>query len=763
MLVLLKISNENFGLFKMTQNIERTITIMKYIKYLILLILCITASMDLYASPDNAEFSGIVIDAETNESIPDVVVQIHELKKIKLTDENGEFYFSGIAPGKYEVNFSRLGYRREKRKLNVSHDTSVRIIFKMTPVGITSPAVVITGERGESKFSELAHETSELEGSDLQRELGHTLAATLKHETGVEVRSMGPAPARPVIRGLSGNRVMIAEDGIETNDLSATSPDHAVTIEPFSVEKIEIIRGPRVLLNTTSTIGGVVNAERNEIPEQRQSKPAFGGSMFYESANSGYLGALEAEVPLSPFMLKGGLSYRDASDVHSPEKVLDNTALITRSYNLGGSYVDEDFVFGGSVRQFSSEYGIPGGFIGGHSNGVDIEMLKRAYTGKGIYHLHKDFIDRMELNFSRTYYRHAELESGDIVGQEFVMRNYLADLRFVQSKNDFFKTGEFGLHFDQKQQKLGGLVLLPETESFTLAPYIFEDFNIGKYYFQFGFRYSYDRYMPKPYANSNKTKQQEREFHSVSASVSAMLNFSGDFYAGVNISRTSRPPTVEELYNKGPHLAAYSYDRGNPDLEEEHGIGLEAFIYHKTDERFIMITGFRNEMAYFITPRNTGDTNWSRKLPIYEQTGVGARLMGVESHIQQEFFENIKFIGTLSYTYGEFSGTASPLPIIPPFKSTLELKYSRKGFVAGILSEIAAAQKRTDKFEKPTDGYIIFNAYGQYMFEWMGSANNISLMVENIFNTTYRNHLSRIKSIMPEPGINLRLVYRIFI
>jgi iron complex outermembrane receptor protein len=221
-----------------------------------------------------------------------------------------------------------------------------------------------------------------LKGKELQREIGLTLASTLKNETGLAIRSMGPAPARPVIRGLGSDRIAITEDGIQTTDLSATSPDHAVSVEPFTIERVEVVRGPKVLLKNSTTMGGVVNIIRNEIPIE-VPKSFTGNTGFYgETSNSSYLGAFVGQLPLGKFVFRSEVTYRKANDLKTPNDVLKNSDIETNNYSAGVSFIDDWGFTGFSIREFKSDYGVPGGFVGAHPNGVDISMLKRQINGK---------------------------------------------------------------------------------------------------------------------------------------------------------------------------------------------------------------------------------------------------------------------------------------------------------------------------------------------------------------------------------------------
>jgi iron complex outermembrane receptor protein len=120
------------------------------------------------------------------------------------------------------------------------------------------------------------------------------------------------------------------------------------------------------------------------------------------------------------------------------------------------------------------------------------------------------------------------------------------------------------------------------------------------------------------------------------------------------------------------------------------------------------------------------------------------------------------FSNSFSYTYGNLMETDDPLPQIPPLKNIIQLKYFNGNFITGISSEIAAAQNRVDLFETPTAGYAVINAFFQYSLEIGSMIHNLSINGENLLNKEYRNHLSRVKVIMPEAGINFKLSYRLY-
>ena len=167
-------------------------------------------------------------------------------------------------------------------------------------------------------------------------------------------------------------------------------------------------------------------------------------------------------------------------------------------------------------------------------------------------------------------------------------------------------------------------------------------------------------------------------------------------------------------------------------------------------------------MGYFIFHRNTGEINGSTLLMTYKATGAAVLFYGAEFQFKWEFVNNISLETSASYTNGSFKDNGNPLPQIPPLKGIVGLDYSNNIFSFGINGEWAASQNRVDEFEEPTNGYFVLNAFTQYAISNSDLVHTISLSLDNILNTEYRNHLSRVKSILPEAGRNFRLTYKLY-
>ncbi|MBN8585286.1 MAG: TonB-dependent receptor [Ignavibacteria bacterium] len=742
-------------------------------KYLLLLAaggMMFFAASDLFGANailqagDSLLVNGFITDAEDNEPLSNVLVKLKNISGSVFTNTSGEFSLSVSSPGNYSIELSLAGFKTISTEINISPGSGNIFYFRMFPLGFSTEVITVTDDHPRSKYDNLLELSAVLKEKELMRDLGQTLALTLKNQTGISIRSMGPAPSRPVYRGLSGDRVMVTEDGIKTVDLSATSPDHSVTVEPFTIERIEVQRGPKILMKTPSAIGGVINVIRYEIPHFVPSQIHLKMGGFGETSNSGYLGSGVMELPYKSFAARFEGSYRRTGDLKTLEGKLKNSDIKTINLAGGISFVKPWGFTGISIREYQTDYGIPGGFVGAHPNGVDISMLKRQYSFKLHYKVESKFLDHIDLDLARTYYKHTEYERADIIGAEFRILNYNGYLNFIHNKTGLFTRGTFGASIDHRDFNIGGFVFSPPTKSFNAAIYLSEELRASeKLSIELAARYDRNNIDPKQVTQlANLDSVFARRFNTFAVSFSGIYSFSKYLNSGVSISRSSRVPTIEELYSDGPHLAAYSYEIGNPALEPETALGTELFIYYKDETKYAMLTAFYNDINGYIIPRNTGKINVATLLPVYQTTGVNALLAGFEAQLELKLSKKFEFTSSLCYTYGQIKNTSTPLPQIPPMKGESELNYNTGNFSFGVSSEYASSQQRLDDFEERTAGYIIFGAFGQYTLQSGKLTHSISLNAENLTNRIYRNHLSRIKSILPEPGFNLRLTYKLF-
>src|SRR5699024_10210084 len=335
-----------------------------------------TPAYSLHPDEKTGSLTGVITDRKTTEAISFAYLYLEEAGRTITTHADGHFKFENIPAGDYTLRVTRIGYQTVSQKVTVAPDDTTEVEISLKPTVLSSETVEVIGTANDGGGSHLEHASKTISGSELRQNLGATLAATMDKLPGVSSRSMGAAPARPVIRGLGGERVLILQDGERTGDVSAQSADHAVTVDPQAAEKIEIARGPAALIYGSNAIGGVINIVRNQIsasmPGHIHGSATLQGATVNRSGNT----AVEAGFPVGSFAVQADLNYRTAGNTHTPEGILDNSSLSSTNNALGISYIRPWGYVGAASSLYLNNYGIPPNPNGGHSEGVDIEMEK---------------------------------------------------------------------------------------------------------------------------------------------------------------------------------------------------------------------------------------------------------------------------------------------------------------------------------------------------------------------------------------------------
>lgn len=713
------------------------------------------------------------MDSETEEPVSYVYLELEKANRTQISHSDGTFMFKKVPEGTYTLRMQRMGYKTQLLTVDVAANDTLRINPVLHPTILGDGEVEIVGKR-ERSGNHLEKAIQSISGEELRQNLGATLASTLEDKPGLSTQSMGAVPARPVMRGLGGERLMILQDGERSGDVSSQSADHAVTVDPMAAEKIEIARGPYALEYGSNAIGGVVNVIRNQIPSSETDHLHGTASVQGESVNSGASAGVDFTAPLSKdVMVKADGNIRSALDSDTPDGKLENSGIFSTNDAVGVGYVRPWGHAGLASSLYINHYGIPPDSLGGHPEGVDIEMRKFQFEGTAEVFLENDVLKKMEADISHKSYFHREIESEGITGTEFGVLTSNVSVKANHGGVAFVDEGKMGLWGERKNYVVNG-TRTPDSDSYSFSTFLIEEKDTGALHMEVGARLDHTIVIPDVYNEFIQGREiRRRTFTALASAANAVFDLGGGFFTGISFIHSFRAPSQEELFSRGPHLASYSFEVGNPDLDPERGFGKEIYFRYRQSNVRTELAFFHNGFTNYNYARNTGiRAPQNQALFIYQFTGTRAELSGAEFEARLKLFDQWAFSGALSYTYGRrelFDGEQNssdsrwePLPRIPPLKGNIEISYTHEGFRLGARSNIAASQNRTGEFESATDGYAVFKLFGQYRFQNWDLLHTFSLNVNNLFNTPYRNHLSRIKDIYPAPGRNIALLYRVY-
>jgi len=710
---------------------------------------------------------GRVTDRDTGEPVPYTSIILLENNRTSTSHEDGLFYIANLAPGEYTLRAQRVGFEPFTGRITILSADTTHIEIRLRSSVFRSGAIEVTARR-HSNGDDIITPEFRLDGRELRQQLGRTLAETLQNEPGMAQSTMGPAPARPVLRGMSGDRLVLLEDGRTTGDVSTSAPDHAVAIDPINARYIEILRGPSALVYTSNAMAGVVNVVRGQIPTEIPEHFHGMATVQGESVNTGLSAGASTYGSRENLAMKADIGLRLADDIRTPSGSLDNTSILNLHGGAGISRIHEHRMTGFSANAFISSYGIPGDFLGAHPRGVKIDMQRYQADLRHEVYPAASWLMRARYDYTFSFYFHEEREYSplrdrhDIIGyQANVVRNDFA-ARYYHGRLGAADQGIFGFTAKHSYNRPGGFTFTPLTNTYAGALFTYQEFTVNRWSVQTGLRADIQSVIPIEEVLTQAGLRTTRTFFNVSGGMRAGYRLSSAWETIFSLMRTTRMPGVEELFSEGPHLPAYSFEIGNPTLDAEIGHGLEWNLQFSSGILGIRSSVYYYTFANYLYPRNTGQESVRRPLPIYQFTGEPARLYGTEWVAALSLPSGIVLSGTASYVLGDLTDRGEPLPFIPPLTGKIDLQYAWRVFTVGSSLRFSSAQNRLGEFEEATDAYRVADAFFQAHFAHGNHMHTISVTLENATNQTYRMHLSRVKSIMPEPARNLKALYRLY-
>jgi iron complex outermembrane receptor protein len=414
----------------------------------------------------------------------------------------------------------------------------------------------------------------------------------------------------------------------------------------------------------------------------------------------------------------------------------------------------------------------------------------RRHTARAQVELHPAegrFFSTVEANGLFTHYKHEELESSGSVGTRFKQDMVAGEAIGRHGAGGPFAEGAIGFRGQYRDIRTAGSLRTPSTYDYTLAGFLIEELGTGALRAQVGARWDWAHYVPRDTTEfinvgGERVPVRERSFGSLSGSAGLLYTLSEAVRFGGSVARAYRTPDFNELYSDGPHLAANSFDVGDPNLEEETGVGVDAFVRISGERISGEVSGFANQLSNYIFPSSRGRAEQGPQglRPRFQYTNEDARFVGVEGELEWSVHPHWVVNGTASYVRATFTSDRDSIPqfnfetgdttfvaaskyppLIPPLNGRAGLRYEFPRYFGGVDVRWAAAQDRLGDFEEPTAAYAVADVSAGLRLLLGDRFHTFTLRVDNILNTEYRQHLSRIKEIMPEPGRNISLLYRL--
>lgn len=494
---------------------------------------------------------------------------------------------------------------------------------------------------------EVPSQIDSINGEQKMAQESSSLAKMLDSIPGVNTQSSGAQVGKPVIRGLTGNRVKVLSNG-ETTDYQAFGTRHNPNTEPYLSDRVEVIRGPQSVLYGSDAMGGVVNVIQPGLPYGQDFKGQV--ATEYDSNNQGKMVGAKVGAGSEKFAINAGVAIREGDNIHVPNAssslgatessaVSDKPLFVgevpytnfkNRAANIGLGYQDDWGQIELRHTQWISKQNLLGSEAegGGEYEAVATgQKLQNDETQlKAEFYTDNDWVVKP----SYTHTRNAREAAHDLPFETMAQSEGEEEYLDLLIKRDDYKLalehpkmgdfeGEVGFEATEKQQDLRSGHLTPSAHESKRSIYVFEEADYDKWLIQFGGRYDWQD-VHAPLNGTNKRfvdlgfyddSNNSRNFDVFSGSLGATYKVDSQWSVAGNVARGFRAPSIFDLYAGGEHGGVQAYQIGNPDLKAETALNTDLSLRWQAPKTQMVATVYQNWIDNYIYLVNTGNERYS--------------------------------------------------------------------------------------------------------------------------------------------------------
>ena len=773
---------------------------MKFIQTIIF-VLAISMSQTIMAAGEKTSLSGKVTDEHDGSPLIGVAVYLPELKIGTMTKEDGTYFIGQLPRIRTTVQVTYLGHQTIIETIDLSVTTKKNFVMHENYAMLNE--VVLTGLTGNSLVSQTPAPVSTVSSQQLRATASTNIIDAIAKEPGISQITTGSGISKPVIRGLSYNRVAIVNDGIRQEG-QQWGDEHGVEIDANNVHSVQILKGPASLIYGSDAMAGVV--VMNNAPSVEEGHVAGSLTAEYHTNNGLQNYSLNIGGNHNGFVWDGRYSQKLA---HDYKNKYDGRVLNSRFKEYAASGMLGLNKNWGHSHLHLSYYQINPGIVEGERDEATgkfiMPVVEDGEASEAVYDGSRSYSPMVP--YQKVYHYKAVSENSFFIGsgQLKAVVGYQQNIR--KEFEDVVEPDECELHLNlhtvnynvhyltadingwriasgvngmwQKNVNKGEEYLVPDYTLFDFGLFATATRKFGQWNLSGGLRFDNRHVSSKALEEEGEMRFEafQKDFSGVTGSLGATYPINRRSNLKLNMSRGFRAPNISELGSNGEHEGTLRYEVGNRHLSPETSLQFDLGYDYSSKWFSTQISLFANWINDYIYLQKMADADGGEVIidesPAFTYVSGDARVYGGEVMLDIHPWEPLHFENSFSIVNAEraHGGKDSKyLPFTPAPRWNCELRYDYvshgklldNAFVS-FQAETCFKQNHYLKLydtETSTPGYTLLNIAAGTDLKVKGrTAATLLLSLNNLTNKAYQNHLSRLKYADENPVTGRRGVY----
>ncbi|MEY2701403.1 MAG: putative TonB-dependent outer rane hemin receptor precursor PhuR [Bacteroidota bacterium] len=716
-------------------------------KYILLLMLM---SYSVVTFAQNSVFG--TLKSEKNQLISNAKITVYESNCYTFSNQNGDFLLTNVPVGTCTLLFEKEGFelKSETFQMKVNENKKIEITLQTHAHHIDEVLVSsVFNKTQKENVMKIDHLTlKNLQGQGIVN-----LSEALASNPGVSQVATGNSIGKPIIRGLSGNRVLTYAQGIRLEN-QQFGEEHGLGLNANGLESVEIIKGPASLLYGSDAMGGVLYFNPEKYTMSGKTNMELNQIFHSNTQGSNTSFGVKSSSDSFKFLWQNNYTTHDDYKTPSGESVV-NTRFIEKDIKLGTAYETSKYTADLRYNYNYLNLGLP------ERNLVDVQFRTPLFPSQRIdNHIlslnQKIFFtkSRLESTIGYVFNNRKEIESPDEVALNMKLKTFNYNIRYYLPTYGKFENiiGIQGLH--QKNMNYGAEHLIPDSVMSDVGLFATTQVNFSKNVFQLGLRYDQRKINASTFGEEGEEgffPTVNRKFESFNAAFGVKSKLNDAVVTRFNVATGFRAPNLAELTSNGVHEGSNRYEIGNVALKNEQNVQLDLNIDYTKEHIDFFVNGFYNHITNYIFIQPTDDEIDGNV--VYKYTQKNAVLFGGEAgiHFHPHPFDWLHITSSYEMVIGQQRGDLN-LPLLPAnvwknnFKASFNINSTFKNAYVFVQANYTLAQNRISSFETSTNDYLLLGSGVGTDVHW--NKVNFKLFVSgtNVLNKEYIAHLSRLKS-----------------